>query len=136
MSTSIHFELVSPEEKLVSEDVYLAEMPGDDGNFGVMSGHCALLSSLRAGVVRLYKTQGGEKREIFIAGGFADVSPQNCTILAEEALDLKDLDKAALESELKDLKEDITLMVEEADKKRVSDKIAMTKAKISALTVY
>lgn len=132
----INFELVSPEEKLVSEDMYLAEIPGDDGVFGVMGGHCSLVSSLGNGVVKLHKEEGGEVREIFIAGGFADVSPENCTILAEEAIDVKDLNQESLEQYLSDLNEDLNMAEEEADKIRIKNKIDLTKAKITAITGY
>lgn len=134
MSNTIQFELVSPEEKLVSEGVYLAEIPGDDGIFGVAKGHCSLLSSLRAGVVTLHKEQGeADPRKIFIAGGFADVTAAGCTVLAEEAVDVKDLSKDSLEQYLIDLGEDLKLAEEEHDKQRVQGKIAIVKAKIQAI---
>ena len=133
MSTEMQFELVSPEEKLVSEGVYLAEIPGDEGVFGVMSGHESLVSSLEPGVVRLHKEQGGEARDIFIAGGFADVTAKNCTVLAEEAIDVKDLDKDSLEQFLADLNDDLGLAEEQQDKDRIKQKIVVTKAKLEAV---
>ena len=131
MSHLVQFELVSPEEKLVSEPMYLVEVPGDDGVFGVMSGHESLVSSLRAGVVRLHKEQGGDVRNIFIAGGFADVTAESCTVLAEEAVDIKDLNKDSLEQYLVDLNEDLNLAEEVHDKLRIKQKIEVTKVKIS-----
>ncbi len=133
MSSTIQFELVSPEEKLISEGVYLAEIPGDDGYFGVIHGHSSLVSSLKPGVVHLHKEQGGETRKIFIAGGFADVSAENCTVLAEEAVDVKDLNKDSLDQYLIDLNEDLNLAEESHDKKRILKKIEIVKAKLSAL---
>ncbi|MGH1402786.1 MAG: ATP synthase F1 subunit epsilon [Alphaproteobacteria bacterium] len=136
MSNLIHFELVSPEEKLVSEDIYMAEIPGDDGVFGVMKGHCSLVSSLANGVVRLYKESNGETRDIFIAGGFADVTGSGCTVLAEEATEVKNLNVESLEQYMTDLNEDLGLAEEDADKARIKDKIALTKAKIIAVNGY
>lgn len=133
MSNVIQFELVSPEEKLVSESVYLAEIPGDDGFFGVMKGHSSLLSSLKPGVVRLQREQGADKQEIFIAGGFADVNAESCTVLAEDAIPVKDLNKESLEQHLTDLGEDLGMAEEKLDKERIKEKIAITKAKISAV---
>lgn len=131
----INFELVSPEAKLVSEPMYLVEVPGDDGSFGAMAGHCSLVSSLRAGVVRLHKEQGtSDVREIFIAGGFADVTAESCTILAEEAIDVKDLNMESLEQYLSDLTEDLSLAEETADKVRIKNKISLIKAKILAVS--
>ncbi len=135
MNAVINFELVSPESKLVSENVYRVEIPGDDGEFGVMAGHCYVLSSLRAGVVTLHKEEdSSDNRRIFIAGGFADVSSGNCTVLAEEAIDVKDLDKESLEQYLTDLNEDLGMVEGEHDKKRVEEKIFMTKAKLNAVS--
>ncbi len=135
MSSAINFELVSPEAKLVSEPVYMAEIPGDDGAFGVMAGHASLVSSLRAGVVRLHKAEGDtEVREIFIAGGFADVTPDNCTVLAEDVTLVADLDRNSLEQHLSDLYEDLGMAVEAVDKARVNAKISLTKAKLAAIT--
>lgn len=136
MSSEIHFELVSPEERLISQSVYLAEIPGDDGLFGVMGGHAALVSSLKAGVVTLHAEKGGDVQKIFIAGGFADVTPDNCTVLAEEAVNVKDLSQESLEQYLKDLREDLELAVEAVDKKHVKEKIELVKAKIVAITGY
>ncbi len=128
----IHFELVSPEKRLVSEDVYMAEMPGDEGAFGVASGHCSLVSSLQNGVVTLYKEAGIPSRKIFIAGGFADVTAHQCTVLAEEAIDVKDLNATSLEQYLRDLNEDLGMAKENTDKERINQRIEITKAKIAA----
>lgn len=131
----INFELVSPAAKLVSEPMYMVEVPGDDGAFGVAVGHCSLVSSLRAGVVRLHKEQGtSDVREIFIAGGFADVTAESCTILAEEAIDVKDLNKESLEQHLSDLAEDLEMSEETEDKARVQAKITLTQAKLNAVS--
>ncbi len=131
----INFELVSPEAKLVSEPMYLVEVPGDEGAFGVAVGHCSLVSSLRAGVVRLHKEEGtSDVREIFIAGGFADVTAESCTILAEEAIDVKDLNKESLEQHLSDLGEDLEMSEEAEDKARVQAKITLTQAKLNAVS--
>ncbi len=134
MTKTINFELVSPERKLVSEPVYMAVMPGDEGTFGVLSGHSALVSSLRNGVVKLYREQNdNDPQRIFIAGGFADVTPNSCTVLAEEAIPVKDLNRDTLEKELSNLSEDLGMASEKADKERVKGKIAVVKAKISAI---
>ncbi|MGH1377474.1 MAG: ATP synthase F1 subunit epsilon [Alphaproteobacteria bacterium] len=135
MSNLINFELVSPEAKLVSEPMYLVEVPGDDGTFGVAAGHCSLVSSLRSGVVRLRKDENSDEvQEIFIAGGFADVTAESCTILAEQAINVKDINLESLEQYLTDLTEDLSLAEEVEDKARINNKISLVKAKISAVT--
>ncbi len=135
MSKLINFELVSPEAKLVSEPMYLVEVPGDDGTCGVAAGHCSFVSSLRSGVVRLRKDEyPDEVQEIFIAGGFSDVTAESCTILAEQAINVKDINLESLEQYLTDLTEDLSLAEEVEDKARINNKISLVKAKISAVT--
>lgn len=129
---TIQFELVSPERRLVSEPVGMAVIPGEEGEFGVLAGHSALVASLKPGVVEL-SIDGQDNRRIFIAGGFADVTPEQCTILAEEAINVSDLDKADLERQVSDLNEDLGLAQEDADKARVEKKLALVNAKLEAI---
>lgn len=136
MSAHIQFELVSPEKKLVSEAVYMAVMPGDEGMFGALGGHCSLVSSLKPGVVRVYRAENDAPVKYFIAGGFADVNAQTCTILAEEALRVEDLDQDSLEQYLRDLNEDLEMAEEKTYRNRVKQKIAVTKAKLAAISGY
>lgn len=133
---SIQFELVSPEEKLISEPMAHAVLPGTEGEVGVSVDHTSLVLALKAGVVTLYKSDmnDAQPRKIFIAGGFADISAENCTVLAEEAVNVNDLDQAALEQQLTNLGEDMTMAVEQADKDRVEASIKLVHAKIEAIT--
>ena len=131
--TQINFELVSPEARLVSEPMHMIVIPGEDGEFGVLAGHSSLVASLRAGVVELYAEENGEARKVFIAGGFADVTPDNCSILAEEAINLNDLSRDAVEQEIKTLHHDIELAVEDVDKIRLQKRLALAEAKLEAI---
>ena len=134
MSDLFEFELISPEEKLVSEAVYLAEIPGDQGMFGVLPGHCSLLSSLGSGVVSLHKSKDGDDvKKFFIAGGFADVTAKTCVVLAEQAIPVDKLNKGELEQQLSDLNEDVGMAEEQVDKECIKNKIAITKAKLLAI---
>ncbi|MCK5374823.1 MAG: ATP synthase F1 subunit epsilon [Alphaproteobacteria bacterium] len=133
----IHFELISPEDKLVSEPVYMAEIPGYDGVFGILPGHSSMIFSLRPGVVKLHKNEGdNDAKKIFIVGGFADVTGTNCTVLAEKAIMVSDLDKDSLEQSLTDLNEDLGSAESFADEQRIREEIILTKTKIHALTGY
>lgn len=132
MENKIQFELVSPEAKLVSEPVHMAVIPGEEGEFGVLAGHSSLVASLKPGVVELLKEEGGEKRKIFIVGGFADVTGVQCTILAEEAFPVEELDAAALAQDIQNLNEDLGLVEGEADKLRVMRKLQVAEAKLAA----
>ncbi|MBL4805071.1 MAG: ATP synthase F1 subunit epsilon [Alphaproteobacteria bacterium] len=132
MSTQINFELVSPEAKLVSEPIHMAVIPGEEGQFGVMAGHASLVASLRAGIVELYKEENGDPKRIFIAGGFADVTSGNCSVLAEEAVNVNDIDTDVVQQSIKTLKHDLELAEEPADKIRLKRQIALAEAKLEA----
>jgi F-type H+-transporting ATPase subunit epsilon len=129
---TFQFELVSPERILVSEQAQMAVVPGEAGDFGVLAQHAPLLSSLRPGVVRL-TLPSGETRNIFVSGGFADVTPATCSVLAEEAVAVEDLDKAALQSSLAGLEDDLNYAKDDALKlAALKQQIELTKAKIAA----
>src|SRR5471030_2456785 len=102
MADKVQFELVSPEKLLLSEAVDMVVVPGTEGNLGVLPGHSLLISTLRPGVIDVYDgNQIGER--IFVSGGFAEVTPERCTVLADEAMPLSSLDAAAVEAEMRDL---------------------------------
>lgn len=131
----INFELVSPERKLVSEPVRMAVMPGVEGEFGVGAGHTSLLAALKPGVVKLYQDNDNTpERRIFIAGGFADVTAEICTVLAEEAIAVDDLNVPAIEQQLRDLTEDLGTAQDDLERTRVERKIKLAKAKLEAAT--
>ena len=81
----LHFELVTPEKLLRSEDVYMVVVPGTEGDFGVLEGHAPFMSTVRDGELAIYKTQNGTPETIRIEGGFAEVNGVGLTVLAEQA---------------------------------------------------
>lgn len=83
-----HFELVSPERKLVSEEAFEITAPGTEGFFGVRAGHMPLLATLKSGVVEVIRVKGGKPERFMIEDGFADVTGTTMTILAERATPL------------------------------------------------
>jgi F-type H+-transporting ATPase subunit epsilon len=99
MAEKVKFELVSPEKILLSEAVEMVVIPGAEGNFGVLPGHAPLISSVRPGTIEVYEGNNVAER-IFIAGGFAEVTPERCTVLADEAVTVSSLDKGAVDIEL------------------------------------
>jgi F-type H+-transporting ATPase subunit epsilon len=104
MADKVQFELVSPEKLLLSEAVAMVVVPGGEGNFGVLPGHSLLISTVRPGVIDVYSDEQTQISErIFVSGGFAEVTPERCTVLADEALPLSSLDRAAAEQEAKSL---------------------------------
>ena len=106
MSEAFNFELVSPERLLLSEQVTAVVVPGTDGDFTVLSKHAPLMTTVKAGVVEATLASGGAKR-IFVRGGFADVSPEGFTLLAEEAMPIEDLKADVLALQIKDAEEDV-----------------------------
>ena len=79
----LHFELVTPTALVRSEDVYMVVVPGTEGEFGVLVGHAPVMSSLRDGALRVWKTEGAVPEEIQVRGGFAEVNDKGLTVLAE-----------------------------------------------------
>lgn len=105
MAQKLHFNLVSPERQLMSEDVDQVDVPGSEGVFGVLPNHAPLMATLAPGVVKV-KNAGAETR-IFVRAGFAEVTPAGLTILAEEAIPVKELDRAAVARRIKDAEQDL-----------------------------
>jgi len=131
---TFNFELVSPERKLISGPAKLVVIPGEEGDFGVLPGHSALVATIRAGVVEITMADSDAVQRVFIAGGFADVSPTNCTVLAEEAVNVNDLNQADLEQTIRNLTEDMTMAKDDLERARVTRKLVLAKAKLQGLT--
>ncbi len=80
---ALHFELVTPERQVRSEDVHMVVVPGTEGEFGVLEGHAPVMSTIRDGEVQVYKTESAEPETIEVRGGFAEVGENGLTVLAE-----------------------------------------------------
>lgn len=80
----LHFELVTPEKLVRSEDVYMVVVPGTEGDFGVLEGHAPFMSTVRDGEIAIYRTQGSTPETLRVEGGFAEVSATGLTVLAEQ----------------------------------------------------
>ena len=104
MADKLSFSLVSPDREVFHGEVDHVVAPGAEGEFGVSPHHAPFMSTLKPGALRVLN-DGAEKR-IFIDGGFADVTPEGLTVLAEDAVDLSELDLAQLEQQLKDAQDD------------------------------
>ena len=106
MADLVHFELVSPERLLRSDDVYMVVVPGSEGDFGVLPGHAPLMSTIRPGAISVYATSMNDVPErIFVDGGFAEVSPAGLTILAESATPVGEIDVEAAAAGLAEARE-------------------------------
>lgn len=81
----LKFELVTPERLVMSDDVYMVVVPGTEGQSGILAGHAPYMTTLRDGELAVYRTAGGEPERIPVTGGFAEVSENGLTVLAESA---------------------------------------------------
>ncbi|HUB64952.1 MAG TPA: F0F1 ATP synthase subunit epsilon [Methylocella sp.] len=104
---AFHFEIVSPEKLVFSGDVEAVIVPGTEGEFTVLKDHAPLISSMKPGVVVIDETPA-KKLRLFVPGGFAEVAPSGLTILANQAIDMAELDAAKLDAEIGFFEEDIT----------------------------
>lgn len=127
----VEFELVSPERLLLSQAVDMVVVPGVEGNFGVLPRHAPMISTIRPGVIDVYEGKTIVER-IFVAGGIAEVTPQRCTVLAERAIAVSDIDKPALERQLVDLREDARDAKDEAVRKAAASEVEVIEAMLKA----
>jgi F-type H+-transporting ATPase subunit epsilon len=129
----VEFELVSPEQLVLSEGVEMVVVPGADGDFGVLPRHAPLISSLRAGVISVYRQNRREVSErIFVDGGFAEVTPERCTVLAEQAVPVGEIDRGKTEQELKDAREDLKDASSAAERDAAAKRIDRLEAMLKA----
>ena len=98
MADKLTFSLVSPEAELFSGEVDQVDIPGSEGDFGVFPDHAPVMAAIRTGAITVY-TEGSET-QYFVQGGFADVTPDGLTVLAERASLMSEVDKTALQADI------------------------------------
>ena len=122
---TISFDLVSPENLIFNDEVGMIIVPGKDGDFGVLPGHSKVMSSLRPGRVMVYGEGKNLLKSFFVSGGFAEVNPEKCIVLAESVDEVNALDKSSIEKEIQELSGQENDMAIE--------KLGIAKAKIEAI---
>lgn len=122
MTDKLNFALVSPERELFQGEVDHVVVPGSEGEFGVSPNHAPVMSAIKSGALRIMND--GDERRIFVNGGFADVTPEGLTVLAEDAVDLADIDPAQLEQDLKNAAEDVRDASGDAQREAAQRKLA------------
>jgi F-type H+-transporting ATPase subunit epsilon len=132
MADQVQFELVAPERLLLSEPVDMVVVPGSEGDFGVLPGHAPLISTLRPGVIETYSGKSVKDR-IFVAGGFAEVTRERCTVLAEEATPIDEIDRSAVEAEARTLREELAIAKDGAARAAAERRLAAAEAKLAIL---
>ena len=132
MADKVEFELVSPERILVSQGVDMVVVPGEDGDFGVLPGHALFLSGVRPGVIEIYDGDKISDR-IFVAGGFAEVTGERCTVLAEEAVHLAEVERTTVEARIRDNEQAISIANPDEDVSSYRIDLGIGRALLEAL---
>ena len=125
MESTISFDLVSPEQLVFNDKAGMIIVPATEGDIGVLPGHSKFLSSLRPGRVMVYGEDKHLLQSFFVSGGFVEINPEKCIVLAEEVEEISALDKDTIEQQIRDLEN------ETSDESKQQYKIA--KSKIEAL---
>lgn len=133
MADQVHFELVSPERLELAADVEMVVVPGAEGDFGVLPGHMPLISTVRPGIIYVFR-DGKVSERIFVEGGFAEVTPETCTILAEHARVVGDIEASKASQEAADAKEDFEDAKDEHARDHAAKLLAIAEARLAAAT--
>ena len=122
---TISFDLVSPEQLLFNDEVGMIIVPGKDGDMGVLPRHSKVLSSLRPGRVMVYGESKNLLKSFFVAGGFVEINPEKCIVLAEGVNEMSDLDKSSIQQQIQEL--------ESGASDSAKEELAIAQSKIAAL---
>src|SRR6202453_1842879 len=114
----LHFEFVSPERVLFSGEVDQVDLPGAEGDMGILAGHAPLVTTLRPGIVTIVRGSGREP--VVVTGGFGEVGPGGLTVLADRAVARADFDMATLAAEIKDAEEDVADAKDDAQRDKLT----------------
>jgi F-type H+-transporting ATPase subunit epsilon len=128
---ALHFEFVSPERVLFSGDVDQVDLPGVEGDMGILAEHAPLVTPLRPGIITIFNA--GARESIVVIGGIAEVSPAGLTVLADKATPRDDFDTAMLAAEIKDAEEDVADTSDEAQRDRLARRLEQLKTLQAAL---
>ena len=128
----LHFEFVSPETVLFSGDVDQVDLPGIEGDLGVLPGHAPIVTLLRPGIVTIMRE--GQREPVVVVGGFAEMGPGGLTVLADRAGAREDFDLDSLASDIKDIEEDIADCKDDAQRDKLARRLDQLRALQAALT--
>ena len=128
MADTFLFELVAPERLIFSDQVEMVVVPGTEGEFGVLPGHAPLISAVRTGIVEIYEYPAlRSKTRFFVAGGFAEVTGERCTVLSSEAVAIAEIDRDAARQRLE--RAEIELRDAEGDAEKAAAEAAVSLAR-------
>ena len=131
MMATFHFDLLSPEKVLFSGEVSQVDVPGSEGDFGVLAGHAPLVTTLRPGILVIYSERDAQR--IVVDGGFAEVGPSGLTVLANLAVPVDEFDVAEVAGVIKDTEEDVADETDGWKRDKLAHKLDRLKALQAAL---
>jgi len=129
---ALHFEFVSPERVLFSGDADQVDLPGAEGDLGILADHAPLVTALRPGIVTIFRE--GRREPFVVVGGFAEVGPSGLTILADRATPRESFDLTQLATDIRDAQEDVADATDQALRDKLSRRLEQLKALQAALT--
>jgi F-type H+-transporting ATPase subunit epsilon len=127
----LHFEFVSPETVLFSGEVDQVDLPGSEGDLGVLPGHAPMVTLLRPGIVTIIRE--GQREPVVVVGGFAEMGPGGLTVLADRAGSREDFDLDLLASDIKDVEEDVADCTDDAQRDKLTRRLEQLRALQAAL---
>jgi F-type H+-transporting ATPase subunit epsilon len=122
----VNFRLVMPERELLATEADMVVVPGSEGDFGVLPGHAPLISTVRPGVLEVFQGSKAEQR-FLVVGGFAEVTPERCTVLADEALPFETVTPEQLVERERAAERDLADAATEAEKAAATKNLAIAK---------
>ena len=133
MAETTLFELVSPERLIMSKDVSMVVVPGSEGLFGVLPRHTSMLSALAPGVVDIYEEEVITER-LFVVNGFAEVTADRCTVLAEDVIPIEELNPDEVEEKIEEMRADAR-NASDSEENRMNNLISQKEAVLQAMRV-
>lgn len=115
----VNFTLVSPEKHILTTDVDMVVVPGEEGNIGVLPKHSPMISTIRPGIVTTYR--GDDKKHIFVSGGFANITEESCIVLAENCQFVADMNLLELELKSKEIDDEIEIARSDREREELSE---------------
>jgi len=128
----LHFEFVSPETVLFSGDVDQVDLPGIEGDVGVLPGHAPMVTLLRPGIVTIMRE--GQREPVVVVGGFAEMGPSGLTVLADRAGAREDFDLGSLADDIRDTEEDVADCKDDAQRDKLVRRLDQLRGLQAALT--
>lgn len=130
MAAKFHLQIVSPAQSVIDAEVNLVEIPGAEGDFGVLAGHAPLISMLRPGVISIH--QDGKVTRLFATSGYAEVSPDSVIVLSDDIHDLSNITPEQAKEVLENAERDVSHAESDSDKAKAMKKVDAAKALVLA----